>query len=322
MKKYLNSFIILLITVFLTVEVIINSDAVIDSARFSFTIWKDNIFPTLFPFFVASNLLIKYGFVELIGEFCKPIMNKLFKFKGEGSFVLILSMLSGFPSSAKYTKELYDNGIINSKEASKLLTFTHFPNPLFVIGTVATIFLNNKLIGILVLISLYLSNFFIGLIFRNYEKENIKCSKISLKNALSNMKERYKKNKNFGSILTSTLLDSINLLLLILGTISLFLIINKILTNIFGLNDFNRALLSGILEMTGGLKYFSLLNLPISIKAIFTTMILAFGGLSVHTQVYSIIAETNIKYLPYLIARIMQVVLSGLIMYLLLMFIQ
>jgi len=322
MKKYLNSFIILLITVFLTVEVILNSSEVIDSARFSFTIWKDNIFPTLFPFFVASNLLIKYGFVELIGEFCKPLMNKLFKFKGEGSFVLILSMLSGFPSSAKYTKELYDNGLISGKEASKLLTFTHFPNPLFVIGTVATTFLNNKLIGFLVLISLYLSNIIIGLIFRNYHSENITNSKVSLKNAISGMKERYKKNKNFGSILTSTLVDSINLLLLILGTISLFLIINKILTNIFGLNDFNRAILSGILEMTGGLKYFSLLNIPLNTKVLFTTMVLAFGGLSVHTQVYSIIAETKIKYLPYLIARLTQVVISGIIVYLLLMFIQ
>ena len=322
MKKYLNSFIILLITVFLTVEVILNSEAVIDSARFSFTIWKDNIFPTLFPFFVASNLLIKYGFVELIGEFCKPLMNKLFRFKGEGSFVLILSMLSGFPSSAKYTKELYDNGIINSKEASKLLTFTHFPNPLFVIGTVAGTFLNNKLIGILVLVSLYSSNIIIGLIFRNYYQESISSTKVSLKNAINGMKERYKKNKNFGSILTNTLVDSINLLLLILGTISLFLIINKIFTNIFGLSDFNRALLSGTLEMTGGLKYFSLLNIPLNVKALFTTMILAFGGLSVHTQVYSIIAETKIKYLPYLMARLMQVVISGVIMYLLLVFIQ
>jgi len=297
-----------------------NSDAVIDSARFSFTIWKDNIFPTLFPFFVASNLLIKYGFVELIGEFLKPIMNKVFKTNGESSFVLILSMLSGFPSSAKYTKELYDNSLINDKEASKLLTFTHFPNPLFVIGTVAVTFMNNRLVGYFILLSIYISNIIIGLIFRNYYVSKNDNSKISLKRAINNMKDRYKKNKNFGIILTNTLIESINLLLLILGTISLFLIINKIITNMFNLNDFNRAILSGILEMTGGLKYFSLLNIPLNIKAIFSTMILAFGGLSVHTQVYSIIAETKIKYTPYLCARIMQVVLSGILMYLFMLF--
>lgn len=320
MKKYLNSLIILIITVFLTIEVILNSSEVIDSARFSFTIWKDNIFPTLFPFFVASNLLIKYGFVELIGEFCKPLMNKVFKLKGECSFVLILSMLSGFPSSAKYTKELYQNGIINEKEATKLLTFTHFPNPLFVIGTVSLSFLNNKMIGIFILLSLYLSNFIIGLIFRNYYVSDT-SSKVSLKKAFTEMKKRYKKNKSFGSILTETLVDSINLLLLILGTISLFLIINKLITTIFSLNDFNRALISGILEMTGGLKYFSMLNVSLGVKAIFSVMILAFGGLSVHTQIYSIIADTNIKYFPYLCSRLLQVILSGLIMYIFLIFI-
>ena len=321
MKKYINSFIILLITVFLTFEVIMNSDAVIDSARFSFTIWKDNIFPTLFPFFVASNLLIKYGFVELIGEFLKPVMNKFFKTNGECSFVLILSMLSGFPSSAKYTKELYDNGLINDKEASKLLTFTHFPNPLFVIGTVSVTFINNRLVGYFMLLSIYISNIIIGLIFRNYYVSKNNNLKVSLKTAISNMKDRYKTNKNFGTILTSTLIDCINLLLLILGTISLFLIINKIITNMFGLNDFNRAIISGILEMTGGLKYFSLLNVPLNIKAIFSSMILSFGGLSVHTQVYSIIADTKIKYAPYLCARIIHIVLSGVLMYLFLLFI-
>lgn len=320
MKKYLNSFLILLITVFLTVEVILNSEAVIDSARFSFTIWKDNIFPTLFPFFVASNLLIKYGFVELIGELFKPIMNKVFKLKGECSFVLILSLLSGFPSSAKYTKELYDNKIINDKEATKLLTFTHFPNPLFVIGTVASTFLNNKIVGYFVLLSIYLSNVIIGLIFRNYSPNSSDNSKISIKNAFNGMKKRYSQNKNFGIILTNTLIDSINLLLLILGTISLFLIVNKIATNIFSLDDFNRAILSGILEMTGGLKYFSMLNIPLNIKAIFTAMVLSFGGLSVHTQVYSIIAETKIKYLPYFCSRLIHIVLSGLLMYIFMLF--
>ena len=73
--------------------------------------------------------------------------------------------------------------------------------------------------------------------------------------------------------------------------------------------------------MTGGLKYFSLLNIPFHIKAIFTTMILAFGGLSVHTQVYSIIAETRIKYLPYFCSRVMHIVLSGIIMYFFTLFI-
>lgn len=40
-----------------------------------------------------------------------------------------------FPSNAKYTKELYLEGSINEHEASKILMFTHFSNPLFLLGT-------------------------------------------------------------------------------------------------------------------------------------------------------------------------------------------
>lgn len=312
MKKILNSLIILIIVVFLTIEVILNSSSVIDSARFSFNMWKDNIFPTLFPFFVISNLLINYGFVEFIGEIFKPIMNKLFKMKGESSFVFILSMLSGFPSNAKYTLELYNNNIIDDKEATKLLTFTHFPNPLFVIGTVALTFLGNKFYGFIILASIYLSNIIIGIMYRFYHPTNDN-SKINFKNAYYNMKKRYNSNKTFGVILTKTLIDSINMLLLILGTISLFLILNKIIVNVFGLNDYFRALTSSILEMTGGLKYTSILNIPIKLKIILTSMILAFGGLSIHTQIYSIICETKIKFLPYFISRFFHIILSGLL---------
>lgn len=312
MKKLINSLIILVVVIFLMIEVILNSSSVIDSARFAFTIWKDNIFPSLFPFFVVANLLINYGFVEFIGEVLKPIMNKLFKIKGEASFVFILSMLSGFPSNAKYTYELYNNKIINDKEATKLLTFTHFPNPLFVIGTVSLVFLGNKFYALIILSSIYIANIIIGIIYRNYYPSNDN-SKINLKNAIKNMNKRYSSNSTFGIILTKTLVDSINMLLMILGTISLFLILNKLIVNIFSLNDYFRALTSSVLEMTGGLKYTSMLNIDDEVKVVFTTMILAFGGLSIHTQVYSIICETKIKFSAYFLSRFLHVIISSLI---------
>ena len=122
--------------------------------------------PSLFPFFVIGNILINLGFPSLIGELLKNIMYKLFKINGTGSFVIILSILSGFPSSAKYTKELLLKGEINDEEATKLLTFTHFSNPLFILGTLSIMFLNNKEIGLSILISHYIGNLFIGLLFR------------------------------------------------------------------------------------------------------------------------------------------------------------
>jgi nucleoside recognition membrane protein YjiH len=71
--------------------------------------------------------------------------------------------------------------------------------------------------------------------------------------------------------------------------------------------------------MTQGLKYVSLLNISNYYKAILITAIISFGGLSVHTQIISIISDTKIKYLPFLVARIFHVIISVFIISLLMM---
>ena len=67
-----------------------------------FDTWKTNIFPSLFPFFIIPKILINYGFTP-----------KIFNIDPNYSFIFFMSMISGFPSSAKYTKELVDKGIVS-----------------------------------------------------------------------------------------------------------------------------------------------------------------------------------------------------------------
>ena len=57
---------------------------------------------------------------------------------------------------------------INDMEANKLLLFTHFSNPLFIIESIGVTFLGNKKIGIIILIVHYITNVVIGFINRDY----------------------------------------------------------------------------------------------------------------------------------------------------------
>lgn len=318
MKQRIVSIIIMITLMFIGMEILTSSEQILNSVKFSLSIWANNIFPSLFPFFVLSELLINYGFIEFVGELLKPIMIKLFKADSKTAFIFIMSILSGFPSNAKYTRELYKKNIIDKKQATKILTFTHFSNPLFILGTLSIMFLNNLEAGLLILLTHYLTNILIGIIFRNYYSTNEKLTNISLKKALDKMhSQRINNSQSFGTILTSSLLNTINTLLLILGVVTTFLILTTIIDNNINLNNYNQSILNGFVEMTQGLKYISILNIPLKFKATLSTMILSFGGLSVHMQIIGILSDTDIEYFPFLTARILHSAIASILVFLL-----
>lgn len=315
MRKWITLFIIFGL-IFICVEILAESKSILNSVSFSLQIWKNNIFPSLFPFFVLSEIMVKFGMTEFIGNLLKPFMNKLFKIKSTAAFVLVMSIISGNPANAKYTRELYLNNDLNVNEATKILCFSCFANPLFILGTVGLLFLNNKEVGLLILLCHYIGNVIIGLLLRSYypsEKEN---EKVSFSYAVSCAhKKRISNKESLGEIITNSLLHSINTLLLILGVMTMCLVLTTILDNNINLNSVLQSLLNGSIEMTQGLKYISLEAIPLKLKCVLSVMILSFGGLSVHMQIVSIISDTKIKYFPFLFSRILHSIISGIMLY-------
>ena len=128
--------------------------------------------------------------------------------------------------------------------------------------------------------------------------------------------KRLEAGKSFGLMISNALMNSINTLLLVLGVVTMFLIITTIINQNLSLTLYNQSILNGILEMTQGLKYVSLLSIPLKNKAVLSVMFISFGGLSVHMQTIGLISDTKIKYLPFFIARILHASISGLLLYL------
>lgn len=296
--------------------ILTESKAVMEAVLFSFQIWKNNIFPSLFPFFLLSELLIQYGFVEFLGELLKPVMNRIFRISNQAAFIFVMSIISGFPSNAKYTKALLEEHKINEKEATKILTFTHFSNPLFILGTVSITFLGNREVGFLILFCHYITNLILGLLFRNYYPSPKTDCRVSIRKAITNMTlARQKKKISFPLILTNALNHTIQTLLFILGVTTTFLIITTLINQHITLSTFHQSILNGFFEMTQGLKYVSLLNIPLKIKGILTVMILSFGGLSVHMQLIGILSKSKIRYFPYFTARVLHATIASLMFF-------
>ena len=317
MKKMTSVF-IMIVLVFTGYEILTESESILNSVDFSLNIFKNNIFPSLFPFFVLSNILIKCGMPEFMGNLFKGIMNKFFKIKGICAFIFFMSIISGNPANAKYTRELYKDGKIDKYEATKILCFTCFSNPLFILGTVSILFLNNKEVGGLILFCHYVGNLFIGFGMRSCHPSKKEYEKTCFKKAVDAMHEKRISNTgSFGEVITNSLISSINTLLLILGVITTCLVLTTIIDNNLNLDSVIGSVINGFIEMTQGLKYISLEAIPLKLKCILTVMILSFGGLSVHMQIMSILSDTDIKYLPFLCARICHAVISSILTYIL-----
>lgn len=312
MKKIYN-YLVLVILLILCIEMLQNSLLVISAVQNAYNIWANNVFPSLFPFFVISSILIGINFPRVLGEITKPLMNKLFKIKSDTAFIFIMSLLSGSPSNAKYAREMYLNGSITLNDANKILIFTHFSSPIFILGTMTT-FLNNKSIGIYILVIHYISNIIMGLFIRNINPNKDKEDKISLKKVLY---EASNSTDNISSIVTKSIVSSINTIIMILGVISISTVLIAIINNSINLSKLSECIISGLIEMTNGLRVLGALDISLKLKTTIGIFFISFGGLSVHLQVISIINDTKIKYKYYFLARIIHAFVASVLAYLL-----
>ena len=311
--KCLNKLLCLILFLFLTIELIVSSDLIMVTIKEAIHLWFYKVVPALLPFFLFSNFLMNYGFIEITSEFAKPIMS-FFKLNENAAFILMMSMLTGSPGNAFYIKEALKKGKLNEKEATKILMISQFASPLFILGTVR-ILLNDFKLSILILIITYITNFILAFLFQNFyaSKESSSFSFFTLKRNFYQ-----KETQSFGKTLSSSIKKTFDTLITILGSICFFYMITAIVQHNHLLPTSIMPYFSGILEMTQGINQVSLLNCSNHIKVFWITVFLSFGGLSIHSQILSLICDTKIKYFPYLVARILHAMIAGSIILILL----
>lgn len=307
MKKILfKTFPIIIILIF-TSLFFIKSQKLPIITIYSIKIFINNIFPTLFPMFIISNLLIELNFHYYLGKYFKKIFYILFKTTPLSSFIFFMSMLTGFPSSSKFLEDLREKDLINDTDIEKILKFTFFSNPLFIIGMIGGILLKSKKLGIYIFIAHLLGNIVTGIIFRNYKGDN---TSINHNNYIKNT------NNNLLLVLEKSITNSSLILMNVFFYFYFFLLIISISLH---LDNIYSIFISGILEMTTGLKYLSILDISINIKVYLSTFFISFGGLSIHFQIFSILNKRKVKYLPFLISRIIHGTISIIIIYIIIL---
>lgn len=291
--------------------------------------WWEIVFPSLFPFFVISELLIGFGVVKFLGVLLEPFMRPFFRVPGVGGFAWAMGMATGFPAGAKLTVRLREEKQLTKIEAQRLVSFTNSSSPLFIFAAVSVGFFNNPRLGLLLAAAHYLGNFFVGFTMRFYGVKKKKQEKerkpvLNISQALSALHQtRIHNQKPIGKLLGDAVMSSIHTLLVVGGFIILFSVINKLLFHLQVTpaiasvldyilptlqlpKEFGNSLVAGIFEITLGSQMASEVQGSLLLQqAIIVSFILGFSGFSVHAQVASILATTDIDYKPFFFARVL-----------------
>lgn len=270
MKSKFN-YLLIIILIILT---LFNHSIIENSIKASFQVCINNVLPSLIPFILISNIIVKNDL----------LITNIYTLN-------LLCIISGAPSNAKYLKEYLERDLIDTINLQKLLNYLQYVNPIYILNCIGLLTLNSKKLGLIILISNILSTFILKLYI----------GKIDIKNIKSN-----NKNKN---IIIYSIKDTVNTILYIIGVITCFFIITSYLDVIFNINN-NYKFIYGILEITQGINYLNSSNINIYLKTIISSFFISFGGLSIHLQIFGIIDNKKIRYKPYLIYRIMHSTIS------------
>ncbi len=294
MLKKLKSLLILIFLFSVLAFTLINSNLVIEDVLEASTMFINKLFPAMFLFYTLSDLLINYGLLNVLEPIFNKLFLKLFHISGTSSFIVLMSMISGFPSGAKYTTSFLEKNLITKDLANYLLTFTHFSNPLFIMGTISILF--SKKIAFFILLCHYLSNFIVAFMIRP-------------KKAYIEKKSPKIERDSFSNTLATSFLSSFKVLFLILGNTIFFYTISDILVHSLN-NELIKTLIYGLFDLTKGIISLKNLNITMFFKIILITSFLSFGGISVHFQVKEIIAKEKLNYLYFLLGRISSLAIS------------
>lgn len=325
-KSMVKTLLLGAIVTLLAIALIVYPKEALEGSVRGLNTWWKVVFPSLLPFFIVSEMLIGFGVVKFIGILLEPFMRPLFRVPGVGGFALAMGMASGFPSGAKITSRLRQEKQLTAIEAERLVSFTNSSNPIFIFGAVAVGFFHNPAVGIILALSHYIGNICVGLVMRFYGSAKPKgqvTQKPSLSLAFHEMhKTRLKDKRPIGKLLGDAVTSAVQSLLMIGGFIILFSVLNKLLyvthitavlssglAYLFSLchigPELSLPFISGLFEITLGSRLAS--EAPDTLlfhQIIIVSFVLGFSGFSVQAQVASILAETDIRFFPFFIARI------------------
>lgn len=262
-------------------------------------LWFQTLLPTLLPFIILSNLLIKTGSAAYISHAISPLLRKLFRITEPACYAVLVGFLCGYPMGAKVISDLLSEQQISTSEAKYLLSFCNNTSPMFIISFIVMQNFKNESLTFCTLIILIIVPVLCSFLFRK---------KYHFEHSYST-KEVYLSPKftfHF-DIFDASIMNGFETITKIGGYVILFSILLTLCRNL----PIYTPILS-ILEISNGIPMIIHSELPLIVSYPAVLGLTAFGGLCAIAQTYSMIQKNHLPIIPYIIQKLITATVTSL----------
>ena len=254
------------------------------------------IIPSLFCFFVLSEMLTSLPFPKMIEKLFTPVTRLLFGIGGSCVLPFMLGCICGFPVAAKSASDMYKNGKISKREASILLYFCNNASASFIIISVGFIMHKSMKTGIYLYLIQLLSSVITGIILSRTNKKD----KIMRDNSILKIKT----NKiNIFELLVNNIRSAAVNMLYVCAFVVFFSAVSGIANKVFSFFKYRNIIL-GFIEMTNAL---SLMSESVSMSEMtLVSFILSISGLCVIMQISAMLYNSGLSIKNVILGKTLQ----------------
>ena len=294
MKKIISLFIIIGFFVIM----LIFPQQTFEGASNGLLLWFQIILPTLLPFIILSNLLIHTNAVTYISTIVKPFVQRLFRVSDCGCYAIFVGFLCGYPMGAKVVADLIQTEKISQQEGQYLLSFCNNTSPMFIISFIVMQNLKNESLLLGTLVILYLAPLLCSLLFRRFYKCQTRISSTSTSDNAFYF--------NF-QIFDTCIMNGFETITKVGGYIILFSIMFALVKQL------PLMWLLPTLEISCGVSYINSLDIPLTTIYPYVLALTSFGGFCAIAQTNSMIQESKLSILPYIIQKLITALVTSLL---------
>ena len=283
--------IVLLLTVFFILMLLFPT-ITFEASKKGLILWFDTLLPTLLPFLIISQLMLKTSAIEVFQKLFAPFITKLFHCSLEGAFCILCGLLCGCPVGARLISLQIKEQRLSKSEGQYLLSFCNQLSPSFCIsyGILQTIGAKHVLPYLMII---YGTSLLYGYFTRPKTMPVIQF----------NTKKQTSVAENIFQLIDVCIIDSFLIMIKLCGYLILFSLITQFIVLLLPSNSITLQIcFASFLEITGGLSLVQ--QLPYgTTRTLIALSAFSFGGLCCVFQTNSVLSDSGISLKKYIFAK-------------------